>query len=243
MVNSEIVGGVYVKKGDEVTEVFPNANIYRSVFPKANYAPWVQDEDFQKIYSSTRGYTLVDIYRLWELWCLVGETRHLPGILLEIGVWRGGSAAVMAARLLKEGGASLYLCDTFCGVVKAGPLDSYYHGGEHADTSPEVVRQLLEKNVPNARVEILKGVFPEETGAQIADQTFRLVHVDVDVYQSAKDILNFVWPRMPSGGVVVYDDYGFSQCTGIAAHVNEQRGMADRLVLHNLNGHAVVIKR
>jgi O-methyltransferase len=226
-----------------VAEVFPNANVYRPVFHKANYAPWVEDEGFQKIYSAVRGHTLVDIYRLWELWCLVGETQHLPGNLLEIGVWRGGSAAVMAARLMREDGPSLYLCDTFYGVVKAGPLDSYYRGGEHADTSPQVVMQLLENNLPDARVKILNGVFPEETGAQVVDQIFRLVHVDVDVYQSADDILNFVWPRMPSGGVVVYDDYGFSQCAGIAAHVNEQRGMADRLVLHNLNGHAVVIKR
>jgi O-methyltransferase len=170
-----------------VAEVFPNANVYRPVFPKANYAPWVEDEGFQKIYSAVRGHTLVDIYRLWELWCLVGETQHLPGNLLEIGVWRGGSAAVMAARLMREDGPSLYLCDTFYGVVKAGPLDIYYRGGEHADTSPQVVMQLLENNLPDARVKILNGVFPEETGAQVVDQIFRLVHVDVDVYQSAED--------------------------------------------------------
>jgi O-methyltransferase len=47
---------------------------------------------------------------------------------------------------------------------------------------------------------------------------------------------------MPVGGVVVYDDYGFLRCDGITRHVDEQRGRPDRRVIHNLNGHAVVVK-
>jgi O-methyltransferase len=43
-------------------------------------------------------------------------------------------------------------------------------------------------------------------------------------------------------GIIVYDDYGFSGCEGITRYVNEQIGKRDRLVLHNLNGHAVVVK-
>jgi O-methyltransferase len=40
----------------------------------------------------------------------------------------------------------------------------------------------------------------------------------------------------------VYDDYGFASCDGVTRAVNEQRSLADRIVFHNLNGHAVVIK-
>jgi O-methyltransferase len=47
---------------------------------------------------------------------------------------------------------------------------------------------------------------------------------------------------MPVGGLVVYDDYGFPRCDGITRHVDEQRTLADRVVIHNLNGHAVVLK-
>ena len=48
--------------------------------------------------------------------------------------------------------------------------------------------------------------------------------------------------RYAKGGIVVYDDYGFSACEGITRYVNEQVKEADRVVLHNLNGHAIVIK-
>jgi len=48
---------------------------------------------------------------------------------------------------------------------------------------------------------------------------------------------------MVPGGIIVYDDYGFSSCAGITKYVNEQVMCKDRVVIHNLNGHAIVIKR
>ena len=63
-----------------------------------------------------------------------------------------------------------------------------------------------------------------------------------DAHQSAKDIVLWIWPRMVSGGIIVYDDYGFLGCEGIARFVNEQIPESDRLVFRNLNGHAIVVK-
>lgn len=91
-------------------------------------------------------------------------------------------------------------------------------------------------------VEILEGIFPDETGRRTADHKFRFCHIDVDVYNSAKDTLAFIWDKIIPGGIVVYDDYGFQGCEGITKYVEEQIPLKDRLILHNLNGHAVVIK-
>jgi O-methyltransferase len=43
--------------------------------------------------------------------------------------------------------------------------------------------------------------------------------------------------------VAVFDDYGFPACPGVTRFVDEQRCRKDRLVLHNLNGHGIVVKR
>jgi O-methyltransferase len=40
----------------------------------------------------------------------------------------------------------------------------------------------------------------------------------------------------------VYDDFGFEHCDGIARYVEEQLPEPDRVIIQNLNGHAVVIK-
>jgi O-methyltransferase len=67
-------------------------------------------------------------------------------------------------------------------------------------------------------------------------------HIDVDVYQSAKDIVDWIWDKLVVGGIIVFDDYGFPTCTGVTKYVNEQDGKPDRLIIYNINGHAIMIK-
>jgi len=128
------------------------------------------------------------------------------------------------------------------GVVKAGSQDADYQGGEHSDTTKSGVIELC-KSLGLDRVQILQGIFPDDSAHVVSDRTFRFCHIDVDVYESAKDIVNWVWPRLVPGGLIVFDDYGFYSCVGITRFVNEERSKPDRLVIHNLNGHAILIKR
>jgi O-methyltransferase len=216
---------------------------YARITPEATYAPWKSDDAFMSIYELVKDHTLVDIYRCWELWTLVAQSAKLKGSIIEIGVWRGGTGAIMARKAALCGiPDNIYLCDTFRGVVKAGSNDPKYCGGEHADTSKKDVEALVHDQLKLTNVRVLEGIFPDETAGSIQDPTFRLCHVDVDVYQSAKDIVDWIWSRMVVGGIVVYDDYGFYTCQGITKFVNEQSPAKDRLVLHNLNGHAIVVK-
>lgn len=216
---------------------------HEDLFPFATWSPWNVDEDFIDAYDKVSDHTLVDKYRCYELWQLAEQAAKLPaGALLEVGVWRGGTGALIAAKSQQCGVTdNVYLCDTFSGVVKAGENDDTYAGGEHSDTSREVVEQLT-RDMRLMNVEILQGIFPDDTAAEIEDLRFRMCHIDVDVYQSAKEVNEWVWSRLVPGGIVVYDDYGFQACDGVLKCVEEQRQLKDRIVLHNLNGHAVVIK-
>lgn len=217
---------------------------YEKINPASRYSPWKLDTDFQEIYRRVCDRSLVDVYRCWELWSLLHQVEDVPGAIIEVGVWRGASAAVMAKRAAMSGlECPVYLCDTFAGVVKAGDRDARYQGGEHADTSRQIVEDLLVHDFGFTNVVILEGAFPDETSEQIPqDQMFRLCHCDVDVYESAKGVTDFVWGRLSVGGVLVYDDYGFFETSGVTAFVNEQIGRSDRRVIYNLNGHAVVVK-
>jgi O-methyltransferase len=198
---------------------------FDAVRPSANYAPWRQDNEFNAIYSTIQGFTLVDIYRCYELWELAERVANInpAAAFIEIGVWRGGTAAVVGKKLsLKNSKAPFYLADTFKGVVKATDKDAVYTGGEHSDTTVDLVKGLLKDNYQH--IKILEGIFPDDTGHLIpADQQFGYCHIDVDVYQSAKEIVDWIWQKMVPGGVIVFDDYGFSTCTGITRYVNEQK--------------------
>jgi O-methyltransferase len=225
-------------------ELVPNPHRqYEVITPRSRFSPWNLDAAFVDVFNKAKPFTLVDMYRCYELWSLVAESAKLPkGELLEVGAWRGGTGAVIGKSAQQSEIQDLvHVCDTFAGVVKAGPKDSMYSGGEHSDTSKAQVEQLY-ATLGLSNIRVIQGIFPEESGAQLTNSVFRFCHIDVDVYQSAHDILEWVWPRLVRGGIVVYDDYGFDSCAGITIHVDEQRRYKDRLVLHNLNGHAILVK-
>lgn len=216
---------------------------YQKVSPTATYNPQLSDVNFNVIFEKIKSHTLVDQYRCYELQKLVEQSSKLDdGHIIEIGAWRGGSGALIASKAqLCNINCKVYLCDTFSGVVKAGKKDSSYKNGEHANTSIEIVEELIYKlNINNT--EILKGIFPEDTGHIVKDLRFRFCHIDVDVYQSAKDIITQIQDKIVVGGICVYDDYGFKGCDGITKYVEEQMILKDRIIIHNLNGHAIVIK-
>ena len=107
--------------GYEISRAPSNSSLtaYESVTPRADYAPWNADTSFLEAYRKIAAHTLVDKYRCYEL-----------------GVWRGGTGSLIALRAQLCGIRDrVYLCDTFCGVVKAGRQDQSYAGGEHSDTS------------------------------------------------------------------------------------------------------------
>ncbi|HAZ28782.1 MAG TPA: methyltransferase [Candidatus Magasanikbacteria bacterium] len=216
---------------------------HEAVLPRATYAPWRTDVSFLSCYQKIKSFTLVDIYRCYELWQLVQQTKKLDGALIEVGVWRGGTGAIIAQRTKEMGDKNpVYLCDTFQGVVKTSAHDTYYKGGEWKNTSGQIVQQLLSGLGLIDSVRILQGIFPEETGHAIQEQKIKFCHIDVDVYTSAKDITTWIWDKLVVGGILVYDDFGFPSCDGVRKLVHEEYEKNDRIIIHNLNGHAVVIK-
>ncbi len=208
----------------------------------SDYVKHLHDPIFQIISEKSNNYTLVDILRRHELWSLVRQSSKLDhGDYLEVGVWRGGSGLIIAEAIKHFKIASqLYLADTFEGVAKAGSLDNAYVGGEHSDTSEALVRGLLDTN-GHGDVELLTGIFPDDTGYR-APERLRFIHIDVDVYQSAKDIVEWAYSRLVPEGIIVFDDYGFLSCGGITKLCEEYELDPRFLFIHNVNGHCILFK-
>lgn len=216
---------------------------HQLIVPHATYSPWWTDQSFMRVYDAVRDATLVDIYRLYELWQSVEQVADLEGDLVEVGVWRGGSGCLIASCAREQKlDANVYLCDTFEGVVKASTRDNEFVGGELSDTSAARVRDLAQR-LGLDNVTVVEGVFPDETAERVPASKLRFAHVDVDVYDSARDSFLWIWDRLVPGGVVVFDDYGFHDCEGVTKFVNEVSSRPDAVFVHNLNGHGVVVKR
>ena len=64
---------------------------YAPITPFATYSPWNLDPQFLETYEVIKQHTLVDLYRCFELWTLVEQSAKVPGSIIEVGVWRGGT--------------------------------------------------------------------------------------------------------------------------------------------------------
>ena len=216
---------------------------YGPVYPGASYSPWMKDTGFEDTFQSFSPYSLVDRYRSYELWELVSQALELDGDVIEVGVWRGGSGLLIAERLRQLGAArKVYLCDTFEGIVKAGVRDSRIRNGMYADTSAESVLALASSSGLD-NVVVIKGTFPEDAAEQLESARFAFCHIDVDTYESCKDTVEWLWPRLAPFGIMVFDDYGFAGTDGVATYLDEIKSHPACEFLHNLNGHGILIKR
>jgi O-methyltransferase len=63
------------------------------------------------------------------------------------------------------------------------------------------------------QVQFYAGWIPERF-PDVMFERFALVHIDVDLYQPTLDSLQFFYPRLNTGGVLICDDYGSLRCPG-----------------------------
>ena len=170
---------------------------------------WRQDGEFMRILDRIGAITLVDEVRCYILYQCAKHTRSLPGAAAEVGVYRGGTARLLADAVHGTG-KPLHLFDTFGGMPATDPGKDLHALGDFADTSPEAVLKLLHGR---DGVFLHVGVFPY-TAAAVANESFCLVHVDADIYRSVLDSCAFFYPRLVPAGMMIFDDYGFPSCPG-----------------------------
>lgn len=213
---------------------------------ECTYSPWLIDEDFKALQVKIKGFTLVDENKQYLTYSYIKQLSKLgvKGDYLEVGVWRGGLSALIGMTFKKYSTIprKLFLADTYEGMPKTVKEDNFYKGGELSDTSAELVKGLMDAcELKNTF--ILKGYFPDQTQELIDSNSFAYVHIDVDIYESAKNTFDWVWPLMSTNGMVVFDDYGYSSTEGVTLIVDEYISkIPDAMLIFNMGGQALVIK-
>ena len=134
-----------------------------------------------------------------QLISAVTATEKLPGDMAELGVAFGASAKLISQYSPNR---ILHLFDTFEGLPAVGTLDSpKFEGGQFFPRIEDVKEYLDGKNV-----RFYKGLFPGTAGP-VQDTVFSFVHLDADLYESTLAGLQFFYPRMCSGAILICHDY------------------------------------
>ena len=145
--------------------------------------------------------------KLATLLRLAESVRAVAGCIVELGVYQGGALKALAGEFSEK---RCYGFDTFEGMPKESWREIDFHRpGEFGDTSLAAVKAAMPANV-----ELIAGLFPGS--AEAFDKRISFAHVDMDLEKSTEDAIDWLRPRMVSGGVVVFDDYRWQNCPGVA---------------------------
>ncbi len=144
----------------------------------------------------------------------IKNSSNLDGDMAEVGVYKGGSAKIIA---LTAPDKNIHLFDTFLGMPPICSEIDIHTEKDFCDVSLKKIKSFL-GDCQN--VYFYEGIFPQ-TASPIKDKNFSFVHIDVDIYKSVKDCLEFFYERMVSQGVIIIDDYGSWACPGAKKAVSE----------------------
>ena len=127
--------------------------------------------------------------------------------MAELGVYQGSSARIICEA---KGESSLHLFDTFLGLPNPSTEEGRVFTRGQFAANVSVVRGLLSAY---RDVHFHPGLFPR-SAADLGARRFSLVHLDVDLYESTLAGLEFFYPRMIPGGIIITHDY--STLPGVA---------------------------
>lgn len=191
------------------------------------------DDGFLALYEKCRPFTMTSIERMHALYQSVRYVvaNRIPGVLVECGVWKGGSCMLIAHTLLQLGVTDrrILLYDTFEGMSEPTDLDRTA-AGSHAWDRWEVTKQgsewcsagldevkanMRSTGLPETQIQYIQGKVEETLPGSLAE-AIAILRLDTDWYESTKAEMEILYPRLSRHGILILDDYGHWEGTKAA---------------------------
>lgn len=185
---------------------------------------WLDDPHFQQAYEAGASISNWGTKIRWRIYTLLRAAKlasRVEGDFVECGVNNGGCSksviAYLGADTFRD--RKFYLFDTYQGLVDSQLTDSERSKWSVPDGYyPNVLEKVRQNFKDDEFSQIVVGAVPD-TLSEFKGDKVAYVHIDMNVALPEVEAFRFFWPKLSSGGVVVFDDYGFP------SHVEQQRGL------------------
>ena len=156
--------------------------------------------------------SLLSAFEALHIFSFAMAMGPMPGDMAEVGTYQGASAKVICE---VKGAKTLRVFDTFEGLPKGAAQDNGVHREGAYACSLESVKGYL---AGYENVEFYKGLFPA-SAVDAPEAKYCFAHFDVDLYEGTLGCLEYFYPRMVPGGIMVSHDY--SLLAGVEAAFTE----------------------
>lgn len=157
--------------------------------------------EIKKIAKKENNFTMLSPQEAFMIQELSRAQQFVKGDYAEVGCYKGFSAEIIARN---KGLKHLYLFENFDGLEELKESDRVLFKENMFSSDFNIFKERFREY---KNVHIHKGFFPKQTGKFIKDKTFSFVHLDMDLYDGTLKALEFFYPRLSNGGVIISHDY------------------------------------
>lgn len=175
-------------------------------------------------------------WRTHTLCWAADSVAGLPGDYVECGTYQGYSAEVLMHFMHGLPGRRFWLYDLF------DPSGGSGEGHRLPAHAPDLVDRVRARFAAWDNVVVTQGKVPDVL-ARVSPEQIAFLHIDMNNAEAERGALEVLFDRVGSGGIIIFDDYGW---TGYRAQKNSAdefmaaRGLA---VLELPTGQGMVVKR
>jgi hypothetical protein len=221
-----------------------NSKIYLAYRPDSHF-DFDNFPHFAELYGAfvhhSKNQNAGDLARLYLLLLNIARVlkEEIPGDIVEIGVYQGNTARILA-HAARASGRRLFLFDTFAGFDAADQDGTDHPSPAFTDTSLDAVRTF----VGTESVDYVVGRFPDSLSGTAIPDRFAIVHLDCDLYQPTIAGLSYFYPRLSPGGLLILHDYSSGHWSGCAHAIDEfLKDKPERpVLLPDKSGTAIIVK-
>jgi O-methyltransferase len=165
--------------------------------------------------------------------------NHIPGDIVETGVWRGGLSIFMRGVLLAhhQSDRVSYLCDSFAGLPESKMNADERMKWDHAPyleiSDDRVKNHFILAGITDPEVVFVKGFFTYTMKPlSLMVQQLSILRLDGDMYESTVDVLYHLYDKLSVGGYAYIDDY--------SPHFPAREACDDFIQVHNFSPTVIV---
>jgi O-methyltransferase len=184
-------------------------------------SPYDVEGYYFEINDRVEAFTMTSLSRVFSFIAASEYVSRLGinGAIVECGVWKGGSTMAALLALARRGDFSreVWLYDTFEGMVKPtendGEVDKQlFTSYAREDGGSDWCRAELGEVITNIescgyQIKFVKGRVEDTIPRNLPDQ-ISVLRLDTDWYESTRHELEYLYPLLSSGGILIIDDYG-----------------------------------
>ncbi len=162
----------------------------------------------------------------------------VPGDFIETGVWRGGMCIFMRAFLKAYGikDRTIWVADSFEGMPEVGigghtmdhQIALHRSNGVLGVSVDQVKANFAKYDLLDDQVRFLPGWFRDTLPTAPVEQ-LAVLRLDGDLYESTKDALNNLYPKLSPRGYLIVDDYGIAPCRKALHEYRDEHGITEPL--------------